>query len=65
MIYGPRGIRGVIYYEVSYQKEGTGRKRVGGGVRGGLTTWWRGQGWARATGWCEPPWLRFRPFFAS
>ena len=64
-IYEPRGIRGIIYYEVSYQKEGTGRKRVGGGVRGGLTTWWRGQGWARATGWCEPPWLRFRPFFAS
>ena len=41
-IYEPRGIRGVIYYEVSYQKEGTRRKRVGGGVRSGLTTWWRG-----------------------
>ena len=45
-IYGPLGVRGVIYYEVSYQKEGTRKKRVGGGVLGGLTTWWRGQGWA-------------------
>ena len=64
-IYEPREIPGVIYYEVSQQKEGTRRKRVGDGVRSGHTTWWRGQGWARATGWCEPPWLRFRPSFAS
>ena len=46
-IYEPREIRGIIYYKVSYQKEGTGRKRVGdesgvatppgGAARGGLT----------------------------
>src|SRR3954464_2459289 len=55
----PRGIRGVIYYEVSMHKEGTGmktRRRRSSGGSHPLQAWPAG---ARAWGGCVHPGLRF------
>jgi hypothetical protein len=44
----------------SRRKEFIGRRAMSGGGPGGHTTWWCGQGVARATLWCAYPLVRLR-----
>jgi hypothetical protein len=61
--YGTLSGKTPIHLGFSYRRDYIGGRAMSGGGPGAHTTWWRSQGWTRATLWCGQPLAPFRVSF--